>query len=122
MIVLRGTNLSAEEHEMLVLQLAPGYTTADLLRASGPDLPREVTFIGAATDSEGNVLNDPAFLFDFRCDRPVQSFGITLDDLQVRDCKDAAGNVCRVFSTRSPSDTAVFLTPVPANESWSFQI
>ena len=58
-VVLSGTNLSAEDHEMLVLRLAPGYTTADLLRASGPDLPREVTFIGAATvtaDDEGNLV------------------------------------------------------------------
>ena len=58
-VVLSGTNLSGEDHEMLVLQLAPGYTTTDLLRASGPDLPREVTFIGAATvtaDDEGNLV------------------------------------------------------------------
>ena len=53
-VVLSGTNVSAEDHEMLVLRLAPGYTTADLLRASGPDLPREVTFIGAATVTAGD--------------------------------------------------------------------
>jgi uncharacterized cupredoxin-like copper-binding protein len=39
---------------MLLLRLASGYTTADLLRASGPDLPREVTFIGAATVTAGD--------------------------------------------------------------------
>jgi hypothetical protein len=58
-VVLSGTNLSGEDHEMLVLQLAPGFTTTDLLRASGPDLPREVTFIGAATvtaDDEGDLV------------------------------------------------------------------
>jgi hypothetical protein len=53
-VVLSGTNISDEDHEMLVLRLASGYTTADLLRASGPDLPREVTFIGAATVTGGN--------------------------------------------------------------------
>ena len=53
-VVLSGTNGSDEDHEMLVLRLAPGYTTADLLRASGPDLPREVTFIGAATVTAGD--------------------------------------------------------------------
>ena len=53
-VVLRGTNVSEEDHEMLVLRLASGYTTADLLRASGPDLPREVTFIGAATVTAGD--------------------------------------------------------------------
>jgi hypothetical protein len=53
-VVLSGTNVSDEDHEMLVLRLAPGYTTADLLRSSGPDLPREVSFIGAATVTAGN--------------------------------------------------------------------
>jgi hypothetical protein len=53
-VVLSGTNVSDEDHEMLVLRLASGYTTADLLRASGPDLPREVTFIGAATVTAGD--------------------------------------------------------------------
>lgn len=45
-VVLRGDNRSAEDHEMLVLRLAAGYTTDDLLRATGPDLPQEVTYIG----------------------------------------------------------------------------
>jgi hypothetical protein len=53
-VVLSGTNISDEDHEMLVLRLASGYTTADLLRASGPDLPREATFIGATTVTAGN--------------------------------------------------------------------
>ncbi len=53
-VVLSGTNVSDEDHEMLVLRLASGYTTDDLLRASGPDLPREVTFIGAATVTAGD--------------------------------------------------------------------
>ena len=53
-VVLNGTNDSDEDHEMLVLRLASGFTTADLLRASGPDLPREVTYIGAATVTAGN--------------------------------------------------------------------
>ena len=45
-VVLRGINVADEDHEMLVFRLAPGYTTADLLRAVGPDLPQEATFIG----------------------------------------------------------------------------
>lgn len=53
-VVLRGSNRADEDHEMLVLRLAPGYTTADLLRASGPDLPEDVTFIGAATVRAGD--------------------------------------------------------------------
>jgi uncharacterized cupredoxin-like copper-binding protein len=53
-VVLRGSNVSDEDHEMLVLRFTPGYTTADLLRASGPDLPQEVTFFGAATVLAGD--------------------------------------------------------------------
>jgi hypothetical protein len=45
-VVLRGHNLSNEDHEMLVLRLAPGFTTTDLLRAAGPDLPHQATYIG----------------------------------------------------------------------------
>src|SRR5215207_7855801 len=56
-VVLSGTNDSDEDHEMLVLRLASGFTTADLLRASGPDLPREATYIGAATVTAGNEGN-----------------------------------------------------------------
>jgi uncharacterized cupredoxin-like copper-binding protein len=53
-VVLSGINVSDEDHEMLVLRLAPGYTTVDLLRASGPDLPEEATYIGTATVTAGN--------------------------------------------------------------------
>jgi hypothetical protein len=45
-VVLRGDNTSSEDHEMLVLKLDAGYTTADLLRAAGPDLPEQAAFIG----------------------------------------------------------------------------
>jgi hypothetical protein len=63
-VVLRGSNAAAEDHEMLVLRLAPGYTTTDLLRATGPDLPAEATFIGElpipAGDTGDLVLVDLA--------------------------------------------------------------
>jgi hypothetical protein len=45
-IVLRGENTDDIDHEMLVLKLDSGFTTQDLLRASGPDLPPQVTYIG----------------------------------------------------------------------------
>jgi hypothetical protein len=45
-VVLRGHNVSNEDHEMLVLRLATGFTTTDLLRGSGPDLPHQATYIG----------------------------------------------------------------------------
>jgi hypothetical protein len=60
--VLRGNNTSNEDHEMLVLRFAPGFTAEDLLRASGPDLPKEVTYIGElpvrATGRGDLVLTD----------------------------------------------------------------
>lgn len=56
-IVLRGINVAAEDHEMLVLRLAPGYTTADLLRATGPDLPQEVAFVGERPVPAGAQAN-----------------------------------------------------------------
>jgi hypothetical protein len=45
-IVLQGKNASAEDHEMLVLKLENGFTTDDLLRATGPNLPKEAVYIG----------------------------------------------------------------------------
>ena len=45
-IVLRGDNTDDVDHEMLVLKLDSGFTTQDLLRAVGPDLPPQVTYIG----------------------------------------------------------------------------
>ncbi|MFN8677356.1 MAG: hypothetical protein U0Z70_13365 [Thermomicrobiales bacterium] len=45
-VVLRGDNTDTIDHEMLVLKLDAGFTTQDFLRAAGPDLPPQVTFIG----------------------------------------------------------------------------
>jgi len=45
-VILRGANVASEDHEMLVIKMADGFTTADFLRESGPDLPDDVTFIG----------------------------------------------------------------------------
>ena len=45
-VVLRGDNTDSIDHEMLVLKFDDGFTTEDLLRAYGPDLPPQVTYIG----------------------------------------------------------------------------
>lgn len=45
-VVLRGENVSQEDHEMLVLKLENGATTDDLLQATGPDLPPDILFSG----------------------------------------------------------------------------
>jgi len=52
-VVLQGTNTGKQDHEMLVLRLKPGFTVQDLLRAAGPGLPDEVTFVGQRTVASG---------------------------------------------------------------------
>lgn len=52
-VVLTGTNLGAEDHEMLVLRFEDGFTTGDLLRAAGPSLPDLVRWVGQATVPAG---------------------------------------------------------------------
>lgn len=52
-VVLSGRNGGAEDHEMLILRFASGLTTADLLRQTGPGLPRGVTYVGQATVPAG---------------------------------------------------------------------
>ncbi len=51
--ILTGTNLGAEDHEMLVLRFDPGFTTGDLMRAAGPALPDDVQWVGQATIPAG---------------------------------------------------------------------
>lgn len=48
-IVLKGTNADKQDHELLVLRLGKSMTTADLLLAAGPALPKDVSFIGQVT-------------------------------------------------------------------------
>ena len=48
-VVLSGGNSGSQDHEMLVLRLAEGTTTQDLLRGTGPGLPENITYIGQAT-------------------------------------------------------------------------
>lgn len=53
-VILLGANSATQDHEMLVLKLQEGFSTADLLRASGPDLPQEATFIGEMAVRSGH--------------------------------------------------------------------
>jgi plastocyanin len=53
-VALKGTNSDSSDHEMLVLRLADGLTTKDLLEAYGPSLPEGVAFIGQATIAAGS--------------------------------------------------------------------
>lgn len=52
-IAINATNTGNEDHELLVLALADGVTTRDLLTAPGPELPTGVTVLGQATIPAG---------------------------------------------------------------------
>ena len=52
-VVLEGRNGGAEDHELLVLRFADGVTTADLLRQTGPGLPRGISYVGQVTVPAG---------------------------------------------------------------------
>lgn len=53
-IVISADNTGDEDHELLVIALADGVTTRDLLTAPGPELPRGVTVIGQVTIPAGS--------------------------------------------------------------------
>lgn len=53
-VVLAGRNGGSEDHEMLVLRLSNGITSADILRASGPGLPEGAEFFGQVTVLAGD--------------------------------------------------------------------
>ena len=55
-IVLKGTNQSQQDHEMLVLNL-DGKSVTDLLRTAGPALPDFATYVGQATVPAGGTAS-----------------------------------------------------------------
>jgi hypothetical protein len=54
-VVLIGKNTGKEAHEMLVVRMAPGTKTDDLLRQPGPGLPKGITFAGQVTIPPGET-------------------------------------------------------------------
>ncbi|MFT4038447.1 MAG: hypothetical protein QM692_09725 [Thermomicrobiales bacterium] len=56
-VVLEGENRDDIDHEMLVLKLAPGFSTEDLLKAVGPDLPPQAVWVGEMPVVEGKAAN-----------------------------------------------------------------
>jgi hypothetical protein len=53
-VAIKATNAEDTDHEVLVLRLASGVSTDDLLTAAGPSLPEGVTYIGQATVPAGS--------------------------------------------------------------------
>lgn len=56
-VVLEGENRDDIDHEMLVLKLAPGFSTEDLLKSVGPDLPPQAVWVGEMPVLEGQARN-----------------------------------------------------------------
>jgi hypothetical protein len=54
-VMLTGKNVGKEAHEMLVVRMAPGTKTDDLLRQPGPGLPKGITFAGQVTIPPGET-------------------------------------------------------------------
>jgi hypothetical protein len=52
-VVLTGVNKGKDVHEMLVVRMAPGTKTDDLLRQPGPGFPKGITFAGQVTIPPG---------------------------------------------------------------------
>lgn len=48
-VSIRVSNSDTEDHELLVLKLADGVTTGDLLTSEGPGFPEGVTYLGQVT-------------------------------------------------------------------------
>ena len=52
-VALTATNADSVDHELLVLRLADGMTTQDLLQSYGPTLPEGIAFVGQVTIAAG---------------------------------------------------------------------
>ena len=77
------------------------------------------TYIGAATDSEGNVITEPSFIFGGSCDKPLEKLHLTLHDVFVKMCRDSSGRTCEVSMDR---ETALFPYSIPAGTDWSVSV
>jgi hypothetical protein len=97
-----------------------------LLTAIGAQFPFSCTFsstyVGPATDSEGNVLTEPTYLFGGRCDTVIDKLHLTLHDTFVKMCRDSSGRGCAVTTTRQERDTALFPYMIAAGMDWSLSI
>jgi hypothetical protein len=130
-------DIDVESTDWLRLSAALGYglycdsydpDLTRLLAAMGSEFPFNCTFtstfIGSATDENGNVLTEPTFQLDVECDVPVQEMEVRMVDeyRKIVTCKDSAGHACEVREGDSPADTALFADPLPANERRTYSI
>ena len=83
-----------------------------LLESIGSRFPVSCTFsstyIGAATDSEGNVLTEPSFVFGLQCSKTIDELALVVHDAYVKMCQDAEDRPCMIGMTTTLRDTALF--------------
>ncbi|HMJ02161.1 MAG TPA: hypothetical protein VK506_04415 [Conexibacter sp.] len=97
-----------------------------LLTAIGSRFPVSCTFtgtyIGAATDSGGNVLTEPSFVWGLQCSKTIDELALVVYEGYVKYCEDAADRPCSITTTTTQRDTALFQYRLPANMDWSVTI
>lgn len=81
----------------------------------GPSCGILTTYVGPATDGEGNFLTQPSVNVSIRCEATVNGVTITIDDHTPIRCLDSAGNECTI-----QGNLAVFPFPVPMGEDRSY--
>ena len=78
------------------------------------------TYIGAATDSDGNVVTEPSYMLGMNCSQTIDEVALVLHGAYVNFCEDSADRPCEVRTTTDERDTAVFRYQVRANLDASF--
>ncbi len=83
----------------------------------GPGCNILTSYIGPATDGEGNILTQPLVNIAIRCDSPLTAITFAIPDHTPIRCTDSAGHDCTIADGK-----AVFPFGLPAFEDRSFGI
>jgi hypothetical protein len=75
------------------------------------------TFVGPATDGEGNILTQPVVNISLRCDSPITGITFGIPDHTPTRCSDSAGHDCTIEDGK-----AVFPFLLPPFEDRSYGI
>ena len=83
----------------------------------GPGCNILTTYIGPATDGEGNILTQPIVNIAIRCDSPLTAITFAIPDHMPIRCTDSAGHDCTIQDGK-----AVFPFPLAPFEDRSYGI
>ncbi len=86
-------------------------------RPPGPDCGILTTYVGSATDEQGNVLTQPLVNIAIRCDSPLTGITFAIPDHMPIRCTDSAGHDCTIQDGK-----AVFPFPLAPFEDRSYGI